>query len=85
MNFEKLFLISKVAGLCLVSAVVAWFLPAHAASQSVVAEWRTAWVVLVSVCTAGLVLPLALVHAGLAAWADDAVEQLDAVLGRARR
>lgn len=72
MKYETLVTTSKVFGVGLVLLGAARFL----APPTILSQWSGAWMVITSVCIAGVGIPLALVHAGLAVWADEALERI---------
>lgn len=77
MKTKTMFAISKVSGAILGLAVAAWLVAAQLVSPAALQPWRSAWLLLCSIGVAVAVLPLALVHAGLAAWADETIEHID--------
>lgn len=80
MNPKLLMSVSRVFGTCLGLSVGAWLIAAQLVAPAGLERWRTAWLLLCLIGIAGTVLPLALVHALLAAWADEVIERIDRLL-----
>lgn len=49
----------------------------HCVSHDLLAPWRIAWLMFCSISILGMVLPLAVVHAGLSRWTEGAIEAFD--------
>lgn len=79
MSTKTMFAISKVSGASLAFAVAAWLVAAQLVSPGALQPWRSTWLLICSIGVAGTVLPLALLHAGLAAWADETIEHIEAL------
>ncbi|MBI5792693.1 MAG: hypothetical protein HZA63_14585 [Rhodocyclales bacterium] len=77
MNPKTLISVSRVFGACLGLSVGAWLIAVQLVAPAALEPWRTAWLMLCSIGIAGTVLPLALAHAILAAWADEVIERID--------
>lgn len=80
MNPKTLSSVSRVFGACLGLSVCAWLLAAQLVAPGALERWRVAWLLLCSIGIAGVVLPLAVAHALLAAWADEVIERIDGLL-----
>jgi hypothetical protein len=80
MNPKTLISVSRAFAAGLGLSVCAWLLAAQLVAPVALERWRTAWLLLCSIGIAGTVLPLALAHALLAAWADEVIERVDRLL-----
>lgn len=75
----KLLRISKVAGICLAVAILAIVLDSTFA-PTFTSAWATPLRIIACLLIAATVLPLALLHAALAGWAEETLERLDRIV-----
>lgn len=79
LNCTTMLGISKVSGVCLAMLVGAMLMAPQLLGEPGSEGWHSAWMVLGGLSIAGVVLPLGLIHAGLAGWVEESIDRVDAL------